>query len=78
MLSGPAAGPLSALALEYDAASNEIYATGVYGGLLFDDFFKAYKSQMNAEFGAGKAKEMVTVTAQVVPFGDYTKTAIQC
>jgi Rieske Fe-S protein len=78
VLSGPAAGPLSAVALEYDAASDEIYATGVYGGLLFDDFFKAYKSQLNAELGAGKAKEIVTATAQVVPFADYTKTAIQC
>ena len=78
VLSGPAAGPLSAVALEYDAAPDEIYATGVYGGLLSEDFFKAYKSQLNAELGAGKAKEIVTATAQVVPFDDYTKTAIQC
>ena len=78
VLSGPAAGPLSAVALEYDAAHDEIYATGVYGGLLFDNFFKAYKSQLNAELGAGKVKEVVTATAQLVPFDDYTKTIIQC
>ena len=51
---------------------------GVYGGLLFDDFFKAYKIQLNVELGPGKAKELVTNTAQVFPFADYTKTRIQC
>jgi arsenite oxidase small subunit len=78
VLSGPAAGPLSAIALEYDTATDELYATGVYGGILFDDFFKAYKTQLNAELGPGKAKELVTNTAQVIPFVDYTKTRIQC
>ena len=78
VLSGPATGPLSSIALEYDPATDELYATGVYGGLLFDDFFKAYKIQLNAELGPGKAKELVTNTAKVILFADYTKTRIQC
>lgn len=78
VISGPAVAPLSSIALEYDAATDELFATGVYGGLLFDDFFKAYKIQLNAELGPGKAKEFVTNTAQVIPFTDYTKTRIQC
>lgn len=78
VLSGPATGPLSSIALEHDPATDELYATGVYGGLLFDDFFKAYKIQLNAELGPGKAKEIVTNTAKVIPFADYTKTGIQC
>lgn len=78
VLSGPAAGPLSAVALEYDAATDELYATGVYGGTLFDDFFKAYKTQLNAELGAGRAKELVTATAKTVPFAEYSKVRVQC
>lgn len=78
VLSGPAVGPLSSIALEHDPATDELYATGVHGGLLFDDFFKAYKIQLNAELGPGKAKELVTKTAQVIPFADYTQTRIQC
>ncbi|BBP04911.1 (2Fe-2S)-binding protein [Sulfuriferula plumbiphila] len=78
VLSGPAAGPLSAVALEYDVATDELYATGVYGGTLFDDFFKAYKTQLNAELGAGKARELVTAMAKVVPFAEYSKVRVQC
>lgn len=78
VLSGPAAGPLSAVALEYDAATDELYATGVYGGTLFDDFFKVYKTQLNAELGAGTAKELVTATAKTVPFAEYSEMRIQC
>jgi arsenite oxidase small subunit len=78
VLSGPATGPLSSISLEHDPATDELYATGVYGGLLYDDFFKAYKIQLNAELGPGKAKELVTNTAKVIPFADYTKTRIQC
>lgn len=78
VISGPATGPLSSIALEHDSVTDEIYATGVYGGLLFDDFFKAYKIQLNEEFGRGKAKDLVANTAQVVPFAEYTKTIIKC
>lgn len=78
VLSGPGAGPLSSIALEHDPATDELYATGVYGGLLFDDFFKAYKIQLNEEYGRGKAKELVTTTAQAIPFADYTKLGIRC
>jgi arsenite oxidase small subunit len=75
---GAAPAPLSSIALEHDPVTDELYATGAYGGLLFDDFFKAYKIQLNEEFGRGKAKELVTNTAQVIPFADYTKMGIQC
>jgi arsenite oxidase small subunit len=78
VLSGPATGPLSSIALEHDTVSDELYAVGVYGGALFDDFFKAYKIQLNEEFGRGKAKELVTNTVQVTPFSSYTKAGIQC
>lgn len=78
VLSGPSTGPLSAISLEYDAATDELHATGVYGVQLFNDFFKAYKAQLNVELGPGKAKELVTSTAQVIPLGEFTQTRIQC
>lgn len=78
VISGPATGPLSSIALEHDPTTDELYATGVYGSMLFEDFFKAYKIQLNEEYGRGKAKVLVTDTARVTPFADYTKMGIQC
>jgi len=78
VLSGPSPGPLSAISLEHDTSTDELNATGVYGALLFNDFFKAYKAQLNVELGPGKAKELVTNTAKVIPFAQYSQTRIQC
>lgn len=78
VLAGPAAGPLSAISLEHDQATDELYATGVYGGLVYNDFFKAYKAQLIAEYGPGKSKEPVTQTAKVMLLAEFTQTRIQC
>lgn len=78
VLSGPSAGPLSAISLEHDAATDALYVTGVYGALLFNDFFKAYKTQLNAELGPGKAKTLVTGTALAIPFAEYSGMRISC
>ena len=78
VLSGPAAGPLAAVALEHDSATDALYATGVYGGQLFDDFFKAYRTQLNVELGAGKAKQITSGTATVMLATAYSKMRLQC
>ena len=33
--------PLSAIVIEHDSASDEIYAVGVVGGVVFDEFFRS-------------------------------------
>lgn len=65
VLGGPAPGPLAAIALEYDEKTDELWATAVYGGSLFTEFFKAYRADLNAALGPGRYREPVTGTAPI-------------
>lgn len=78
VLTGKASQPLPAVRLEHDAASDEIYATGMYGANLIEDFFKKFKAKMNQEMGFGKYKEEVTGTAQAIPLSKYAAEADMC
>lgn len=77
-ISGPAAQPLPAVRLEYDAAMDELYATGMYGADLIDEFFKKFKSKLNQEFGVGKYREEVGGTVQTVLLSKYSTDADRC
>lgn len=70
--------PLAAIRLEHDAATDEIYATGIYGAELIDDFFRKFKSQLNREFGIGKYREPVSGTTQAVLLSKYSANADSC
>jgi Rieske Fe-S protein len=78
VLTGPATQPLATVALEHDKNTDTLYATGVYGGLLFEDFFKAYKKELLAAHGPGVAHEPVSDTAVAVPMAAYTRYQIHC
>lgn len=66
VIGGPASGPLAAIALEYDASQDALWAVGVHGGALFQDFFKAYRGDLNATYGPGRYREPVTATTPVI------------
>jgi hypothetical protein len=70
--------PLASIRLEYDPASDELYAKGVYGGARFDDFFKAYKKELMEEYGPGAARREVADTAKTVPMSEYTQQWDRC
>lgn len=70
--------PLASIRLEYDAAQDELYATGVYGADRFDDFFKAYKPELIKEYGPGVAKQEATDSAAVVLLSQYSKVSDRC
>jgi arsenite oxidase small subunit len=74
----PLPQPLATIQLEHDAATDELYATGVYGGTVYDDFFTAFKVQLNEEFGRGAYKKEVADTAAAVPLSKYTTVALSC
>ena len=78
VVAGKASQPLPGIRLEHDAATDELYATGMYGADLVDDFFKKFKSKLNAELGFGKYKEEVAGTAQAVPLSKYSASADSC
>lgn len=70
--------PLAAIVIEHDAASDEMHAVGVVGGLSFDEFFRAYKRALLAEYGPGVAREEVAENAATVLLSKYTKVADKC
>ena len=78
VMTGKASQPLPAVRLEHDAATDEIYATGMYGADMIDDFFKSYKAKLNKELGFGKYKQEVTDTAPAVLLSKYTEEADLC
>lgn len=78
VLDGPAKQPLTAILLEYDAARDELYAVGTYGGELFDKFFKKYEFKLTLEMGANKAQQPVEAVATVSELTRYCKQRIVC
>jgi arsenite oxidase small subunit len=78
VLAGAAAKPLPAVRLEHDAATDEIYATGMSGVDVIEDFFKANKSKFNREMGFGKYKEEVKDTAATMLLSKYSGEVDMC
>jgi arsenite oxidase small subunit len=78
VITGAASQPLPAVRLEYDPASDEIYATGMYGADMIEEFFKAYRAKLNRELGFGKYKEEVKGTAPTILLSKYSAEADSC
>lgn len=76
VLSGPAPQPLASIALETDT-TGALYATGVYGGMLYERFFQRFGFQLEMEFGS-RARTPVEQAATVQPLGEYSRIRIQC
>ena len=72
VLTGKASQPLPGIRLEHDAATDEIYATGMYGADFLDDYLKKFKSKLNQEFGIGKYREAASGTVQAVLLSKYS------
>jgi len=78
VLTGKSTQPLPAIRLEHDAATDELYATGMYGADLLDEFFKKFKSKLNQEFGIGKYRVEASGTVQTVLISKYSVDADRC
>ena len=75
VLAGPAPQPLAGIALE--VREEELFATGVYGGLLYARFFERFGFRLQLEFGA-RAQELVETSSRVMRIEDYTRQRIRC
>jgi len=76
VLSGPAPQPLAAIALRDE--EDRLYATGIYGGTLFKQFFERFGFRLALEFGEAHVQERVVDSAVVTPIERYTRRRIQC
>ncbi len=78
VLGGPAPQPLAAVVLEYDERDGSLYATGVYGGEMFDKFFEKFAFRLTLEFMTKHVREEVTHAATVMPLTQYCHTQVLC
>ena len=76
VMSGPAPQPLATIALEYEGGL--LYATGVYGGVLYERFFDNFGFRLELEFGPERARQKISGTTVVKPTENYTRQRIQC
>jgi Rieske Fe-S protein len=77
VIAGPAPQPLAAILLEYEAGSDELYATGTLGGELFNEFFSKYEFRLAMEHG-GAARSTVRDSCVVHPLENYCRQQVQC
>ena len=75
--SGPAPQPLAAILLEHDPTSDELFATGTFGGEKFNEFFQKYDFKLSMEMG-DKAKDAVKATAKLTDLAAYSTQTAHC
>jgi arsenite oxidase small subunit len=78
VITGKATEPLPGIRLEHDAATDELYATGMYGADIIDKFFKKFRAKLNKEFGIGKYREPAGGTVQTVLISQYSEEVDLC
>lgn len=78
VVSGPAPQPLAAIRLEHDPQSDELHATGVYGGTMFDRFFLVYRRYLTATYGSSAGQQEASETAKTVRLSEYSRTLAKC
>lgn len=79
VIAGPAPQPLACIALEYDAARDELYALGTLGAEQFGPFFEKYAMKLSLEYGElARARAPVVDTTVVRKLTNYCRNTIEC
>jgi arsenite oxidase small subunit len=79
VVAGPAPQPLACIALEHDAARDELYAVGTVGAEQFGPFFEKYAMKLSLEYGSvDRARVQVADTTVVRELTNYCRNTIEC
>ena len=78
VIGGPAPQPLAAILLEYEEHNDNLYASGIYGGNMFDQFFDTFRVRLELEHLTSEIRNEVVDTATVVPVDEYCQTQVLC
>ncbi len=78
VVSGPAPQPLAAILLDYDAATDALFAIGTVGAEQFEPFFAKYDFKLAMEFGQGRARQPVVDRAIVREMAQYCRQTVEC
>ncbi|HSH41923.1 MAG TPA: hypothetical protein VK973_07355, partial [Arenicellales bacterium] len=78
VLGGPADQPLTAIGLEHDAASDSLYATGTYGGEMYEQFFARFTNRLQLEYGITEVDAEVDSETVVENIESFTDSQVLC
>jgi len=78
VLDGPAPQPLSAVLLEYDRATDGLYAFGTLGGEMFNEFFAKFEFRLALEYGADRVRRPVAGQTVVTPLAVFCQQQVRC
>ena len=77
VIDGPAPQPLAAVTLEWDPATDRLFAVGTQGGEKFDAFFEKYAAKLELETGSGR-RTATGATVVVRPAASYSRQWRSC
>lgn len=78
VLGGPANQPLAAIGLEYDASEDSLFATGTFGGEMFEKFFAEFKARLQLEYAITDVSAKVGETTLVQHINEFTDSLVLC
>jgi len=78
VLGGPAPQPLASIALEYDANTGNLFATGSYGGDMYDRFFDKFGFRAAMEHKVNDPRQLAGEKTALQKLGDYSRQTIKC
>ena len=78
VIGGPAPQPLAAVLLEHEEHNDNLYASGIYGGNMFNKFFDTFRVRLELEHLTSEIRTEVADTAAVVPVAEYCQTQVLC
>lgn len=79
VMGGPAPQPLCAILLEYERATDALFATGTLGGEMFNTFFTKYEMRLALEHGSPvRAQQRVAGTTTVTALTRFCKQQVRC
>jgi arsenite oxidase small subunit len=76
VMGGPAPQPLAAVALEFVADEQALYATGIYGGAMLERFFDTFGFQLALAHKVDDIRRPASGTAAVWPLDEYSRTGV--
>ncbi len=77
VLGGPAPRPLTVIELAYDD-SGGLSAVGTHGADIYPEFFRAFKSELRAEYGRSEYNQEVQGSSKAIAAGQYSSQRVSC
>ena len=76
VMSGPAPQPLAAVSLEFNEDEQALFATGIYGGDMLEQFFEKFGFQVALAHKIDDIRRPAEGTATVWPLDEYSRTGV--